>query len=410
MDSRILIFGGRFMATALLEETDEMEVSLCFCNQCGNIVEDDDEQTEVDEEIYCQSCIEEHFTRCYSCNDLAHYDDAVGDDYTSYCQRCFENYYTRCEDCSSIINNNEANYLNDYPYCDSCYRERSDEYDDDEDGIFIHNYSYKPCPIFYGTADRFFGVELEIDKGGHDSGKADLILGVVNRDAEYIYIKSDGSLINGLEIVTHPMTLDYHMNTMRWDILLLAVQKLEYRSHDTTTCGLHIHVNRTAFGKSNEEQEAGISRVLYFIENHWKRMLTFSRRTESQMNQWAARYGYQRNPKEVMKNAKSRNLGRYTCVNITNYETIEFRMFRGTLKLNSFIAALQLVDAICEAAISLNDTQMSRLSWRRFLRSLSSDKYSELITYLKERNLYLIRDMKVNESPNAKPKKQKEVV
>jgi hypothetical protein len=52
-------------------------------------------------------------------------------------------------------------------------------------------------------------VELEIDIGGRDENNAQSILEVGNTADECIYIKSDGSLNDGMEIVTHPMSLEY---------------------------------------------------------------------------------------------------------------------------------------------------------------------------------------------------------
>ena len=95
-----------------------------------------------------------------------------------------------------------------------------------------------------------------------------------------------------MEIVTHPMTLHYHKNKMPWAEIMESAIHMYYRSHKTSTCGLHVHVNRTAFGNTREAQDECISRVLYFVEHHWNELLKFSRRTEYQMNRWAARYGY----------------------------------------------------------------------------------------------------------------------
>lgn len=53
---------------------------------------------------------------------------------------------------------------------------------------------------------------------------------------------------------------------------------------------------------------------------------------------------------EVLNHATKKQFERYTCVNLTNRSTIEFRMFRGTLKRNTFIATLQMVDPICGVA------------------------------------------------------------
>ena len=81
-----------------------------------------------------------------------------------------------------------------------------------------------------------------------------------------------------------------------------------------------------------EEQEPAIARILYFVKKHWEELLKFSRRTP----RWAARYGYKDRPQEILEHAKKgSHAGRYSCVNLENRTTIEFRMFRGTLKLNS---------------------------------------------------------------------------
>ena len=44
---------------------------------------------------------------------------------------------------------------------------------------------------------------------------------------------------------------------------------------------------------------------------------------------------------EILDHAKKGyHGGRYTCVNLQSRDTIEFRMFRGTLKYNTLIATL----------------------------------------------------------------------
>ena len=71
------------------------------------------------------------------------------------------------------------------------------------------------------------------------------------------------------------------------------------------------------------------------MEKHWDELLKFSRRTPRQLQRWAARYDYKEQPKEILDNAKvgATGNGRYSCINLENTNTIEFRMFRGTLKL-----------------------------------------------------------------------------
>ncbi len=160
---------------------------------------------------------------------------------------------------------------------------------------------------------------------------------------------------------------------------------LGYRSHQTSTCGLHIHINRDSLGLDPDAQDEVISRILYFVEHHWNVILKFSRRSEYAMNRWAARYGYENSPKAIMDKAK-KNYGRYVAVNLCNYHTIEFRLFRGTLKYNTLIATLELVNKICELAILMDDDGISKISWSEFVARITEH---EIIQYFNERNLYI---------------------
>ena len=202
-----------------------------------------------------------------------------------------------------------------------------------------------------------------------------------------IYCKHDGSLDEGFEIVTHPMALEFHQKEMPWEAVMREAVTMGYRSHQCGTCGLHVHVSRAAFGSTHREQEAGIARVLYFFEKHWEELLKFSRRTPRQLERWAARYGLKDHPMDILDHAKKGyGGGRYSCVNLKNSDTIEFRMFRGTLKYNTLLATLQLVDRVCDVAIYLSDDELKALSWTSFV---SGCQAPELVQYLKERRLYV---------------------
>ena len=225
------------------------------------------------------------------------------------------------------------------------------------------------------------------------SDNSDELLTIANKNEECIYIKSDGSLDDGMELVTYPMSLDYH-KTFCWESIMKKAISLGYRSHQTSTCGLHIHVNRDCLGETHEEQDEVISRILYFIEHHWNEMLKFSRRTEYSMNRWAARYGFEKTGREILDKAKKGGNGRYAAVNLMNYATIEFRLFRGTLKYNTLIAALELVNEICDLAIHLTDDGIAKMSWSEFVETIEAP---ELIQYLKERRLYINEDINTEE-------------
>jgi len=108
----------------------------------------------------------------------------------------------------------------------------------------------------------------------------------------------------------------------------------------------------------------------------------------------AARYGYKERPGDILDYAKNGyGAGRYTCVNLQNEDTIEFRIFRGSLKYNTLIATLQLVDRICDVALYLSDDELKAMSWTTFVSGCTQP---ELVQYLKERRLY------INEPVDAK--------
>lgn len=362
-----------------ITEVEEIEEEVITCSCCGAVIDEDvDDYEIIGDEIICRECLDSHYCQCDRCGRYIPLDDDYGDDDTVLCQDCYENYYSRCECCDRIVPNDEIYDLDGNYYCESCYEEKKYR--------SIHQYSYKPSPIFHGDkCCRHFGIELEIDLGGLDNDNAESILDIANDREENLYCKSDGSIDDGFEMVSHPCTLDYHMKEFPWEDIMHEAVRMGYRSHQTSTCGLHVHVSRNSLGESTEEQEVTISKILYFVEKHWNELVIFSRRTEYNLNRWAARHGFEKKPREILDKAKgSRN--RYTAINLINFATIEFRIFRGTLKYNTFIATLQLVNHICELACNCTDFELEAMSWSEFVRNI---KEPELIQYLKERRLYV---------------------
>ena len=353
-----------------------------ICSICGAILTEETSR-EFNGRVMCENCFDENTVECECCHDRIWREDAETDSHTTLCRDCYDDFYTNCEMCGRIIHQDdvwrEEGY--DEDYCEACYNKLQENP--------IKSYNYKPDPIFYGSGDLFYGVELEIDKGGEYDSNADILLDIANCCGEHIYCKHDGSINNGFEMVSHPMSLEYHTNKMDWLEVFNKAVAMGYRSHNTSTCGLHIHVNRSAFGETHDEQEDVISRVVYFVEAHWNELLKFSRRTELNIKQWASRYGIDNTAKLTYDKAKKRNLGRYVAVNLLNYNTIEFRIFRGTLRYKTFISALQLVDEICRLAIAFDDKTFEGMSWSDFVANISKKNKPELIEYLKSKRLYV---------------------
>lgn len=359
-----------------------------YCDICGEWFWQEDSFWDEHREIcVCPDCLERYYVRCDDCGELVHEDDVYTDDSgTVICERCIDNYY-RCVQCDRLIHENYAHFDDETgdAYCDGCW--------EGYNGV-IHDYYYKPSPIFHGTNSKLYmGIELEVDRGGEDSYNAQKILDVLNNDDENVYIKHDGSLDRGFEIVSHPATLEYHLNETPWKEAMKKLLDMGYRSHDAETCGLHVHMSRKAFGRDENEQDLNILKLIYFFEINWKQMLKFSRRTESQVNHWAARYGIYKddvtseNVINIIDNVKSEsNYHRYHVVNLQNYHTIEVRMFRGTLKYTTFVATLQLLQYLYDTVMITDITELEHLNWNTFIKGIP-ENYTELKEYLKERGI-----------------------
>ena len=336
-----------------------------------------------DERYVCESCIEDGYFRCTHCEEYFSNNHLWAED-SEYviCDSCSDYYYV-CAGCNEIIHQDDAEYHDGNYYCSSCYDDVCDNLDN-----VVNEYSYKPIPIFLGDSkdNLYIGVELEVDRGSPYDAAVEL------KDSDNIYLKHDGSLGSGFEIVSHPATLEYHTHYLGWSEIMQICLSADMRSHDTSTCGLHCHVSRDFFGSNSDTQDLHIAKLILLINKFWDRYIVpFSRRDYSQLDRWAAKpdISISENDTEeeiVDKVKSSKHNGRYQGINLMNEHTIEFRMFRGTLKLNTFIASLQFVDCICRFAKDMKLSGIYSTNWSDLFYGKAT-QYPELICYLKSRNL-----------------------
>jgi hypothetical protein len=227
----------------------------------------------------------------------------------------------------------------------------------------------------------YYGLELEIDGGNRSNS----FLKQLARFKE-VYLKSDGSLSSrGVEIVTYPLNLDYHLTTMKWAELISVCESDGYKSHNTTTCGLHIHVGRNAFGESARNQSKYLAYFLRLFMKFKTQISTFSRRTDFSYCNWYS--GYNMNDKStrayqsyVYHNQSHRNL----AVNFLNSNTVEIRVFRGTLNKIALLASIGLIDALIKMSLSVKtEEEINAFVWADVRRYA----IPELISYLDKKGL-----------------------
>ena len=293
-------------------------------------------------------------------------------------------------------------YRNGGYYCEDCGS-------DDESNSF-HDYSYKPEPEFQFRSSELeklkllrgryisayeaqadlltFGVELEVDKGNDHNELCDQLAEL----DQPIYMKHDGSLGDeGVEIVTHPCSLAYHQYELRWAEIAHICKANDYKSHDAVTCGLHVHVGRLALGNDRTERSTTAAKLVWLAYRLQNELLNFSRRGENELNRWAS-FPKLPDPASLSDSLTLTRTaldtvsdGRYQAVNLCPGATVEFRLFRGTLKRDTIIATLQLVNNLTKYALShtIEDCALN-VTWNDIL---AVEQFKELNTYSAKRGL-----------------------
>lgn len=243
----------------------------------------------------------------------------------------------------------------------------------------IKNYNYIPNKFNFNSMENeksnlYMGIELEVDKGGENDDNASKVQDLLQND---VYTKHDGSLSDGFEIVTHPSTLNYHKH-MNYKEAFKFLTDIGYRSHDTSTCGMHVHVNRTFFGDSRLEQELNISNLLYLFEKFWDKIELIARRRSCR---YAKRFTIEENDTPIDIYAKSKSADKYGAINLQHKDTVEIRIFKGTLNYETFMCTLEFVDLICRIAKECDIYNIQMETWDKVQREFSE----ELNKYYKER-------------------------
>ena len=358
------------------------------CYHCEDITHVDDKKKDHNENCYCSHCFSNNTFKCEECGNVYNDDQGNSDSYnTVICNSCHES-IVRCSDCGCWCNgNNGRNQIDWEDYCDKCYPKHKGK---------IHNYSYKPEPIFHRNTKNeldLFGVELEIDNGGDDKENASKLLDIMNdNDEDHIYIKNDASIDDGFEIVSHPATLEKHLKEFKWQELMEEAIDLNYKSHDCETCGLHIHINKEAFGISEDKQDLNILKLLLVVEMHWNKFVKFSRRTEKQL-EYCDRYGFnilnntQDDAKELLEVAKDSDTSRFHAINLKPFNTVEIRIFRGTLKYETYVATLQFCQTLLDIIRNTDIQHIQALTWKSIINYANDFNYQELLAYLQKRKL-----------------------
>lgn len=330
-------------------EVCEGEYFSC-CEVCGEMFGRDD-VTYIDirgsrSGDYCDSCRDETFIQCYDCDKwVAVNDSYVSDRGRNYCSECYSERFTRCDSCGCEVSTADICCNDNGSYCSSCY----------DDQKSIHDYSFKPSPIFHGTGPRFTGWELEVIAKGSQEDAAKLI---TEKFEGLLYCKHDGSVSSGFEIVSHPCSYDYYMQEGIFEKLGEFTQ---LRSYKHSECGFHVHISKDSVSLLT------LAKLIIFFANNIAFVEYIAQRSHNS-------YCKEECVNGAGLKAKNGNRDRYQAINITG-QTIEFRIFKGNCSVPRLKKNLQFVYGIleyCEGSSILD------LSVYEFIKYLKDTKYNEL--------------------------------
>lgn len=359
---------------------EDFEAIYDVCDCCGFAIEREESIfCEDDGSIYCDECAEDELIYCDFTNEFHFSDNMILLEDTE--EYCFEDYarrhFYRCYHCNSYYKRSyEGSYDdNDDWYCQNCFDNGYGYFYNNDDCDCLDDYHYSKnnrTVEFYNTLNEtreivpHMGFELEVDKGiGSISDAIDEI-----RDLfpEYFFsFESDSSLDNGWENISQPASLSWHLDNMHYYKNMFNIITNEgFKSHDSGTCGFHIHIDKSYFGDKLDSSEA---KLLYLFQKHWDCLLRFSRRTSGQVSDWAGKYdkNYEGTLSQIVKKGKSGCLTRYRAVNLTNSNTIEIRLWRGTMNPETFEATLKFTARLAEICKTIPTVQLAKMSFSDLL-------------------------------------------
>ena len=409
------------------------------CASCGGVYSKITmHPTDINHTSYvCNGCIENdpYWFKCDDCLRATPLDDVMTDANVTLCSSCFERNYELCGYCDAIIrirsnsivdvyrgygmSNLRINFyrLNSSYVCSSCYISRTircsscglrfdpissdsrflcrdcledyydEEYDEEDDyddrySDWVHSYSYKPEYIHYALnkkdhKETKYGVELEIEfnRKRYLDEDTEYFIDKYSSGESLWFFKEDGSINFGAELVTQPCTLEFHKKKFPWVDMLADFRKKGCKSHNTESCGLHIHMSKDGI-TSDDMIKIG---AFIHSEFHRQEITRIARRISS---------GYGRFLKKQKASDYGKNDGRGEAVNFQPYMTIEFRLFRGSLIPETVLSSIEFCDSIKNFVKTLSVAKFfSHNIWNVYIDFLytNKNKYKNLINYMQVR-------------------------
>lgn len=255
--------------------------------------------------------------------------------------------------------------------------------------VKIYNYHHWDGQLEFLKSDTdnpdektFFGTEVETC--GHTENKQ-----YVSPYQHIWHLEYDGSLgYGGFEMISQPMTLAYAKeHASEFETMFQELRDHDQKSHDTSCCGYHVHVSRSAF-----VDDDAVYRAVALVNKFQNQMQKFARRGSQHYCRYS-RIADTFTRDDIVRIVRDGD--RYDAVNLTNHgskkNTIEFRIFRGTLNHVTYLATLEFVANIVKAANEGKSfVKFGELLEGEYIEQYISDRAKYDVTFDREETISFI--------------------
>jgi hypothetical protein len=341
------------------------------CSECGDVywysTTSEGRWIEDDDTWMCHSCINHYGIReCEGCEEMRHdvlrYEDSYGD-WRYYCTPCAEDNDFDPDNGEEVEPNRHASPRGSAP---SVYQ--------------VHNYTYRPAFDFKMTSREarmtrhrgrllFMGTELEMQvvstsDGGRENNHVLARQYLKERDVHgLVYLKEDASIGYGFELVTHPFTWAWSQENMEPFDMIFGLGKW-CEAYRNGRCGMHVHLGRSGF------TDFHMYKFARFFYDNPDFIYRVSRRTRREQ---FVEYANPRPRANLMALARNRaHDGGRGMLNFENGETVECRIFNGTISRGGFFGNLEFLKALYDYT---RQAPLHHLVPDGFMEFVESDHY-----------------------------------
>ena len=270
------------------------------------------------------------------------------------------------------------------------------EYNNDyEPLIYRYHSGCRPHVQFYLTPSEveqkennlYIGFELEFDYTKRTLSPTDKKRVIKDNNnilgsSEYLYYMLDGSVRNGLEMISQPSTYKFYLlNRNNFENVFNSVKSHGYVA--SSACGLHFHINKDFFSSdlTSDEYYSSLQKLLTIWDKFWPDLVKLSKRTPQKLYRWAGKYNISPNAivdKIVdcnVRGARNPSFSKYMAVNLNHNDTIEFRIFSSTLDLDEFYAMLKFVVNVAYTAKYKDDEYIKDCEFQSLISGENLTKF-----------------------------------